>query len=323
MEDAALIERVSTLYDLKRYEEGVRETSKALASYPQSFPLHYFLGLFYLALEHYAKAREANLRAIAIEPDHPAGHYLRSLLAHELLNFNEELEAAKEAVRLDSEDTDYLQRLSEAQLQSGLLQQAQQTAEDIVRIDPNSETAHKQFASICLTLEQWAKAEKHYRAALAINPHDVYTLHNLSFALDRQRKNVESLEVLHQAIIAAPANQDIKQRLDGAISSFLPSRFLQRRRQKALEQMPKQVYNYYMLNERHRSLSQRYPIFVNVVIWGVLLAVVTVATNVFLDNKKPVEKGLMEKELVETELVSKELVDKEPEINNVERVEEG
>lgn len=271
MEENTYLERISTLYNLKRYHDGVKETHKALAVFPESFDLHLYLSLFYFALEDLPNTASANRSAIALEPENPHAHYVRSLLAHQQLNFTLELEAAQEAVRLAPEDSDYLQRLSEAQLQSGMIKAAKLTAEEIVRLDPGGETAHEQLASICFTLEEWDKAELHYRAALAQSPTNIYHMHNLSTALNQQKKHIESLEVLYQAMLSDAGNSDLQNRLDNALAHYLPSRLLMSKRNRALKKLPSALKQYYLYKDEKRSFIERYPVACNLAIWITLL----------------------------------------------------
>ena len=264
-------EQAKTLIKLKRYSEALEKAKLGLASYPQSYYLHYLASIAYLNSEKIDESEEHIRSCINLNPEIGLGFYIYSEILHKKCNFAGELKMAEEAVRLDPEDADYLQRLISAQSQNGLLKKARETAQQLVKLDPNSEAAHEELAGIYIQLEQWEGAESHYRLALNINPENIIHLYNLAAVVKAQGRSKEAIDILWSTAKLDPTQQDIQKALIKAINSYLPSPLFVNARKNKLNELPSGLVNYYLDHNDRLGIIGRHNGFVMVVGWSVVL----------------------------------------------------
>jgi len=246
-------ERAQAFMDVNRYEEAGQLLAQAIATEPDE-PLYRFqLARVLLQMENYPKAYECCMSAIHLDPEFAGAYYLSSLTLHHLLNFDGELRMAEEAVRLDPENETFLVRLGEAQLQSGLIKKAGETADQVMYLDPGSVEAHKLIGDISLKLDNDKKAEKHYREALRHEPDDIALLNDLARAQVGQKKWREAIDTLHHVLCLDPSEKILQDNLYLIIHEWLNQQAVKKRRKTALEELPAPVRLFYLDSKKRRS----------------------------------------------------------------------
>ena len=273
-------ERASTLIDLKRYKEALKEASLGLVECPESFSLHTLMSQAYINLDQLDPAEQSITTAIRLEPENPYGYYIRSHLMREKKAFNKELSMAQRAVQLDPEDPDYLYRLSEAYMQSGMIKQAKDACYEMINLSPDSGEAHSLMGDISLELEEWTLAETHYLAALKIDPNRIALLNNLAISLSRQKKYKEGLELLLQAMQQNPTIDYIQDNLFDFIKDYLDKNTL-KGRSAALDDLSPVLRIFYEDRQPRVSIFERYSNYGMYVFWALLLVIVTILGEAF------------------------------------------
>ncbi|MEJ2043791.1 MAG: tetratricopeptide repeat protein [Reinekea sp.] len=270
----ARIERVDTLLDLKRPEQAMQAVIEGLAAFPQSYYLHFLKARIHLQMKDFVEADKAICATINIDLNNGHGFFLRSLILHNLLNFTGELEMALQAVRLEPENEHFLGRLVEAHLQSGEYRKAREVSEQLIKLDPGSAESHEQLARICFLMEDWAKAEKSLRNALAIRPNWLHLHQFLASTLRRQKRLDEAIEVLYIAIKQEPTNTALLDSLDNALQGLLPSPWRVKAHTNAVEQLPEHLKYFYQDRHSRRSWYQKNAMLVHIGFWVSSLAII-------------------------------------------------
>ncbi len=261
------IEKVWTFVQLDRYDEALKEAAHGLALHPDSYYLHHWMAVSHYNLEDIEEADRSNQQAIRLDPENGDGYFLRSLILHKQLHFTGELEMAKAAVRLDPECVHFLERLTHAQTQSGLMKDARDTVQQLVSLAPDSADAHELMAGICFDLDDWPGAEEHYRAVLAIDPNAGHIHRNLAVALTQQKRDREAIDCLFSAVKLDASNTEIQDRLYAAVSHYLPWPIFRGRYQQALDALPGPIQHFYEDRRRRNGFIGNHAAELMVVFW--------------------------------------------------------
>ncbi len=163
----ALLSRACLL--ARRVDDALAAATRGLASNPGSGWLHRACAAALVDAGRSCEAIAAADESLALAPGDPAGHYLRSLALRGLRRLEEARAAAMVAVELGPENADFRTHLGD------------------VWLDADA-----------------ARAEAHYRAALALDPERAWTLNNLGVALLRQGKKADASLAFRSAILVDP-----------------------------------------------------------------------------------------------------------------------
>ena len=264
--------RVEALLDVRRYQDATRECVQALANFPQSSLLLALLVRCHLGTENLVEAERGSRQLIAEAPENAYVFYLRSIVMHEMKNFDAELAAANEAVRLVSDAPSLLLRLAEAQMQSGQLRQAKDTADQMIKLAPDDEDSLYLIGRIELQLENHGAAEKYFRAALAMAPNDINILNTLAVAVGNQKRRIEAIDLLHSALKHHSDNPVLQENVFAFIKEYLDEQTLRGNRSKALVELPQPIQMFYQDYRKRTHVLLRYSNYLMYLFWLFLLA---------------------------------------------------
>ncbi len=169
------IARGKILFEQGRFADAERYLTEGLAKHPEDAS-----GMFYLAFAQYRqeagsrKALETVKRAIALDPNDPDLHALKSFVLVSLDRRKEALEASSEAVRLA----------------------------------PDSSFAFMALAGAHIALTDWAKAEIACRSALEIDPDNTGAANMLAQVLRLQNKLSENHDQVAGMLAKNPEDSD-------------------------------------------------------------------------------------------------------------------
>jgi len=221
------------------------------------------------------EALEAAQRVIALAPEWPYGYYILSACLHKRLDFDGELKAAEHAASLDPENPILLDRLARAQMQSGLLNRARTTATELVKVSPEDADTHSLLSDICFELNDFRYAETHLREALRQTPED-HVLHNdLGRIALAQKKWREAIDAFYHAAKLQPEATTYHNNLNLAISYWLDTRGVGKKRRLALEELAPGIRAFYRHRQDSRTPFQRLGSFGPVLVIVILLLVLT------------------------------------------------
>lgn len=184
-ETETLTQRAQMLVDLGRPTEALPLLHRALGQTPDDDEALCLLSLAHWNLAQYDDALAWAERAVAARPD---GLWAHQLLACHLFNMGHSqrsLTASLEAVRLEPENAKGLKILGRAQLSTGDVSGAEETARQMLSLAPDSELTYELLTLIAVHEKRWADVETHCKAGLAIQPNAYISLAYLGQALDK------------------------------------------------------------------------------------------------------------------------------------------
>jgi tetratricopeptide (TPR) repeat protein len=223
-------QRVRFLLDVGRYREALAILNISLSVAPEDSWLLCSASLAHYKLQEYMPALEFANRAIANAPDEEWGHRLRS---HILLDCyprsgpgfaaqrDEALRSATEAVRLAPRGRFPLYVLVLAQLASGLVREAGQTATRLLEVAPESGNAHEAMALVCIRRHKWRQARTYCENALRINPKSYAATNNLGLALMHSGKLRQALVYFFRAARMSPDREVARSNLRKQIRVYM------------------------------------------------------------------------------------------------------
>lgn len=214
---AETLERSEALTSVGRWEQAEAALRRALGAEPDDPSLHAELGRVLLGRERPEEALAHLERSLAAGPEEGVVHGLRglALVASDLRRRREAVDAAREGVRLDPEETVCHALLARVCLAARWLPEAQDAAERAIALDPEDGDAHELLGTVLMARGRPREAEHAYREALARAPGDADVLHALGLALGAQGgpRRAESRELLRAAVQADPTDLDVRDSL--------------------------------------------------------------------------------------------------------------
>ena len=184
------LDRAGALAEVGRDEEAEALLRRALADEPEDAALHAALAQVLLRRGEHGPALEHAERTVALAPEVGFGHALRSMvLSTDLRRRREAVDAAREAVRLDPEESYGHLTLARACLRSRWFPEALDAADRAVGLDPEDADGHGLRGAALMGLGRPADAEQAMREALRLQPGDGDALHDLGVAVSVQGRD--------------------------------------------------------------------------------------------------------------------------------------
>ncbi len=154
------------------------------------------------------EALEAVRNALTRYPNERSLKVTEALILSELRNFPESLDLLRSLLKGDfRNDTTILTLLSNVQLQTGQLKEAETTIRQALDAEPNDADLLIQLGSIQDRAGQQPEAEKTLRTLLQREPDNATALNNLGFFLaERNARYQEALPLIEKAVSIEPLN---------------------------------------------------------------------------------------------------------------------
>jgi tetratricopeptide (TPR) repeat protein len=170
-------------YDvLGRREEAIKAYQQSIRIDPNYPKAYYNLGITYGKLGHYQEAIEANQQVIRIDPDYAKAYNNLGAAYSKLGRWQEAIDSARRACELTHHrDAAFLSTLAMAYWSAGKNQEAVQTAEAILKIDPDVANAHGILGSVLSSEGSFKKAVFHLKRLLEIEPNNIIIKNNLAW----------------------------------------------------------------------------------------------------------------------------------------------
>ncbi len=228
---------------LKRYDEAETYYFKAQKLAPNSPLLENNLGNHYLAQGKVDKARQAFLRAVALDPRHPNAHLqlvkiqiqkkeyaaalrhldqmsqtgpetpsLQLLRAQALFGAGQIDQAHSLLNQLESQSSGDLQLaflIGIAYVEMERFSDAEKSFSHVLQADPTNFEVLYNLGTAALRAGHWDRARQIYQSALLQKPHDADCLMGLARSLADAGKDEQALPILFEAHREAPARPDI------------------------------------------------------------------------------------------------------------------
>jgi Flp pilus assembly protein TadD len=174
-----------------------------------------------LNLGHLPDALEAAGAAVAAAPVEEWPHRLRSLVLSRLRRDEEALAAAREAARLSPEHPFALHRLAICQWTTGDRPAARETAQRLLRVDPEAAYVHVLLAWHAVEERRFGHAEAHARDALKRDPESWEGFNYLGEALAGQERKREAIRAFHDAARLNPTHERVRKNLRYTLTTHL------------------------------------------------------------------------------------------------------
>jgi len=268
--------RVDALFDVNRYQEAEKLIREQLSIEPEDAYWLYYLARVQLVQDKPKDAENSLFNSLRCDPSYSWGYFLLSCVSHELRNFVQELKCAKKCVELDPEEPAFLQRLAEAHIQNGEVKHSRLVLQQLLKIDPDSETTFQMLGDIEFELGNFLAAEEAYRGALKFDPENIEILNDLARCLMSQKKKLrEAIDVLYNLVQLVPANKTISKNLYLAIRDWVDKNSFKGKGKKSFVELPESLQYFYNDYKGRTSIFEAWGNFTWVFVWIAALAVMT------------------------------------------------
>ena len=274
VDEEALLQQAETLLDLRRHDEAIKTIAMLMAAAPEEEYYHFLMARAMLDKDDWVQAKAFCMSGLKQNPDHAYGFFLLSISCHYLNEFDNELKYAQESTRLMPDEAFTLDRLARAQIQSGMLSAAKDTARQLVEVGPNSVEGHHLLADITFDLDDYNTAETHYRAALRLEPDSLFLQNNLGRTLLASKQWREAIDTFFTSTKLDPTNETVRSNLHLSVEKWLGRSLTRAARQQKLEMLPAPVQMFFADVESRRNLWSR--TWFQVVFWIAVTLGVTI-----------------------------------------------
>jgi tetratricopeptide (TPR) repeat protein len=184
-------------------DEAVNEFRKAIDLDPDSAHAHDNLATVFAEKGRFLEALESYLKAIHLEPTNPnTYHYLASFLSSR--GFDGAVSLYNKALELDSQFVDAHVNLALTYGDRGMLDEATQSLERAIAIDPDDEAARHELAAVLMDAGRHADAISHLRKIIKEFPEHVDAYIDLGIAYTAQGFYREAERALGDALKLSP-----------------------------------------------------------------------------------------------------------------------
>lgn len=174
-----LSQRGQALLEIGRWNEALHEFNALLARYPQDYFSLCNSAVCYLNLGQFQKAYEITKLAIESEPEDEWAYRIQSIIFSTNGENNRALDAARLAAEKCPYDPIVVHRLFEAEVNYGLLDDAEKTLERFSEMAPGDAVVFESRAYLRLSQERLQEAEKDYLEAIKLDPENANSFNNL------------------------------------------------------------------------------------------------------------------------------------------------
>jgi tetratricopeptide (TPR) repeat protein len=212
-----LLGRAEAALEVGRAEEAERAARGALGADPSSEAAHGLLARALLQQGRHEEALRAAEEGLAVAPDSEWLHRLRAVQLQALGQLPEALAATDEAVRLAPDLAQVHHARSLVLEAMKKVPEARAAAERAIELDPERAGSHAQLGDLWLDADP-ARAERHYRESLTLDPESPRALNNLGYALSKLKRHREAALAFRSAVLLDPSMEIAKKNARSAIS---------------------------------------------------------------------------------------------------------
>jgi tetratricopeptide (TPR) repeat protein len=232
-----------TYLQLRRYPQALEIFKKIIQAHPKSDRAYYYLGKLHLAQKQYERAQKAFQETVQLNPLHEGGYLglgfiyeaieqpKQALVMYQkVLQINpESLEARERAAdqylqldkpeqaqelirdlkRRTNNDFEVRFRIALVYLENKRLEESLQEFESLLREKPNSEKVRYGLANALIEKKDYHKAVE---VLTPIGPQSDFYTQSLvlrAFILEKEKKVPEAIQLLQNALVAAPKRIDL------------------------------------------------------------------------------------------------------------------
>lgn len=216
-----LKQQADSLMEVGRWDEAIYILNEALAIAPDDSWVLMNLAVAYCELGQLRSAVAMSAQSVIADPTNPFAHATRSYVLRKNNRPDLAYNSAKEAISLDADNYDALDALFWAQIALGRKFEARNVAYKMLALAPDSPGSHKNMAYVAICFEQWSDAERHCRAALALDPLSSDAMNNLGVALKYQGRVREATDCYLEAARLDPSRELPRENLKASADEYV------------------------------------------------------------------------------------------------------
>lgn len=184
--------------EIGKVSDAMRVYQAILTASPKYVPAHYNLARAYESLGNFAKSSEHLMIVVECEPRLMEAQLQLGTVLSAMGEFDRALTYLQAAVALNRHSSAAWHALADCQVELGHYRTAQQSYNQVTRLNPKECDAHVGIGVSFYHLKRFKDAEAAYRQAIEIsngsNPLAYYNLSSTLFALHRVEEGIEALE---------------------------------------------------------------------------------------------------------------------------------
>ena len=203
-----------SLVQVKKFDEAIARARQAASLQPEDPRAFCTWARALSGQDNYSEAAEKAQEAIRLDPNGAAGFRVKSLALMKQARHGPRgeratvgqlaVEASREVVRLAPRDPNGFVGLAQALPLIGAFDEASATAQEAIRLAPNSPVVWVAAGLVALESKNWEACITASRRALALDPNNYAALNNLGVALRASGKKRQGADALAQAVRVAP-----------------------------------------------------------------------------------------------------------------------
>jgi arylsulfatase A-like enzyme/Flp pilus assembly protein TadD len=182
-----------------QYQESVQKLTAALATEPNSVPVHYLLGLDYYRLRNFASAIDHFQRVLQTSPDYSLAVYQLGLSYAQAGDMASAIQTLQRALQLDSTNFAAAYNLGAAYMHEGRASEAAAAFRQAITLAPDYATAHIALGEVMLYQGQVDDSLAELRKAVGLAPQDPRVHRALAKALETKGLRSEAEQELRKA----------------------------------------------------------------------------------------------------------------------------
>jgi tetratricopeptide (TPR) repeat protein len=206
---SAAVEKASLLITAKRFDDAI----KTLAEVPDDGDARYLTALAYAGKDDYRHALREIERCIAMMPDVPEPHAIRSDILYRMGRERQSLKAALEAARLAPQEPLFQVSLARSAWAVKDWKLAEQAAATAVELAPDMAEAHVIKGLVDASRRRRESSREHFDMALALDPAAATILNDIAISAPHLAIKTESVKLLEEAVRLDPSNSLIADNL--------------------------------------------------------------------------------------------------------------
>lgn len=224
-EHEAIQQRIWLLLRQGRIDRAEEELRLYLADHPESDFAHAQLALCLSHADRHQEAHDEARTAVGLAPDQPFSHYVLSVVLADANCLPEAEAEIREAIGLDQSSSMYFAQLAKIHLQRQQWQQALDSAELGLQVDPADDDCANLRSIALIRLGRRVEASDTLRGALQRDPDDAWTHANLGWSLIEQGRYNDAMVHFREALRLEP---NLEHARLGIITALKAQHFLYR-----------------------------------------------------------------------------------------------
>ncbi len=196
--------RVDVYYALKRYEEALADTNRAIELSPETARFYDDRGDVYYSLEKYEEALTDYSRAIELSPETAVFYDDRGNAYYSLEKYEEALAAFNRAIELSPETAAYYNRRGNAYYSLEKYEEALAAFNRAIELSPETPVYYNNRGYVYYALKKYEEALAAFNRAIELSPETPVCYNNRGYVYYALKKYEEALTDYSRAIELSP-----------------------------------------------------------------------------------------------------------------------